>query len=45
MFVIYCSVASGERSAPGIPGPVEDLPVYDGKLLHAIINMVYCLAI
>jgi hypothetical protein len=32
-------VASGERAAPGIPGPVEDLPVYEGKLLHAIINM------
>lgn len=32
-------VASGERSAPGIPGPVEDLPVYEGGLLHAIINM------
>lgn len=32
-------VASGERSEPGIPGPVEDLPVYEGKLLHAIINM------
>lgn len=32
-------VASGERSAPGIPGPVEDLPVYKGHLLHAIINM------
>ena len=32
-------MASGERSDPGIPGPVEDLPVYEGKLLHAIINM------
>jgi len=32
-------VASGERSAPGIPGPIEDLPVYEGQLLHAIINM------
>lgn len=32
-------VASGERSAPGIPGPVEDLPTYDGNLLHAIVNM------
>jgi hypothetical protein len=32
-------VASGERSAPGIPGPVEELPVYEGQLLHAIINM------
>ena len=34
----YC-VASGERSRAGIPGPVEDLPSYDGLLLHAIINM------
>lgn len=32
-------VASGERSLPGIPGPVEELPVYEGQLLHAIINM------
>jgi hypothetical protein len=32
-------VASGERSAPGIPGPIEDLPVYPGQLLHAIVNM------
>ncbi len=32
-------VASGERSSPGIPGPVEELPVYDGQLLHAIVNM------
>ena len=32
-------VASGERSGPGIPGPVEDLPVYEGHLLHAIVNM------
>ena len=34
----YC-VASGERSRAGIPGPVEELPSYEGKLLHAIINM------
>ena len=32
-------VASGERSRSGIPGPVEDLPSYDGQLLHAIVNM------
>lgn len=32
-------IASGERSAPGIPGPVEELPVYEGRLLHAVINM------
>jgi hypothetical protein len=32
-------VASGERSRPGIPGPLEELPVYEGKLLHAIINV------
>jgi len=32
-------VASGERSRAGIPGPVEDLPSYDGTLLFAIINM------
>ena len=32
-------MASGERSAPGIPGPVEATPTYEGKLLHAIINM------
>jgi len=32
-------IASGERSAAGIPGPVEELPVYEGQLLHAIINM------
>lgn len=32
-------MASGERSGPGIPGPVEDPPVYEGQLLHAIINM------
>ena len=34
----YC-VASGERSRAGIPGPIEELPTYDGLLLHAIINM------
>ena len=34
----YC-VASGERSRAGIPGPVESLPSYDGRLLFAIINM------
>jgi len=32
-------VASGERSRAGIPGPVEDLPTYDGRILHAITNM------
>jgi hypothetical protein len=32
-------VASGERSTAGIPGPIEALPVYDGRLLHAIVNM------
>lgn len=32
-------VASGERSRPGIPGPVEELPAYDGQIVHAIINM------
>lgn len=32
-------VASGERSRSGIPGPVENLPTYDGELLHAIVNM------
>jgi len=32
-------VASGERSRAGIPGPIEDLPVYDGRILHAITNM------
>jgi len=34
----YC-VASGERSRAGIPGPIEELPTYDGLMLHAIINM------
>ena len=34
----YC-VASGQRSRAGIPGPIEELPTYDGLLLHAIINM------
>ena len=34
----YC-VASGERTRAGIPGPVETLPVYDGRLLLAITNM------
>ena len=32
-------VASGERDAPGIPGPVEALPTYEGDILHAIIFM------
>eukprot|EP00939_MAST-03C_sp_MAST-3C-sp1_P003664 g3664.t1 len=32
-------VASGERSHAGIPGPVENLPTYEGRLLHAIVNM------
>lgn len=34
----FC-VASGERSRAGIPGPIEDLPTYEGEMLHAIINM------
>ena len=32
-------VASGERSRAGIPGPEEELPTYDGDILHGIINM------
>ena len=32
-------VASGERSRAGIPGPIEYLPSYNGRFLHAIINM------
>jgi hypothetical protein len=32
-------VASGERSRAGIPGPVEELPVYDGRFLLAVTNM------
>jgi hypothetical protein len=33
-------VASPERSRAGIPGPIEDLPVYSGRLLLAIVNML-----